>query len=469
MLDRLADVGLGYISLGQELDTLSGGERQRLKLAIEMCSDTEVYVLDEPTTGLHMQDVDNLVGLLDRLVEGGRTVIVIEHNLDVVARADWVIDLGPGGGHDGGRVVFEGTPGGAGRAPRDRSPASSCAVGSWTRCREGPHRGHRPGAARAGPRATASSRRPHRTEAQLRKGGGLIGLMRHLPAPRGLAAEERWASRPDGSRLRLKVYRARERRPVGPGSAGVPGILWLHGGGYVLGSPEQDGASYKRVIEATGGVIVAPDYRLAPEAPYPAALADCALALRWLRDNASDLGVRDDQLAVAGNSAGGGLTAALTLRERDLGEVAIAFQMPLYPMLDDRCATASALDNNAPVWDSVTNRNAWKVYLGDLAGSDEVPPYAAPARAADLSGLPPAFTYVGDLEPFRDEVVAYVERLRAAGVPVEFQVVPGAYHGFDVVAPGAPVSRRMLEAQSAWLRMAVRTWFAPQPERDPSD
>jgi excinuclease UvrABC ATPase subunit len=110
MLDRLADVGLGYVSLGQELDTLSGGERQRLKLAIEMSGDTEVYVLDEPTTGLHMQDVDNLVGLLDRLVDAGRTVIVIEHNLDVIARADWVIDLGPGGGHDGGRVIFEGTP-----------------------------------------------------------------------------------------------------------------------------------------------------------------------------------------------------------------------------------------------------------------------------------------------------------------------------------------------------------------------
>jgi excinuclease UvrABC ATPase subunit len=110
MLDRLADVGLGYVSLGQELDTLSGGERQRLKLAIEMSGATEVYVLDEPTTGLHMQDVENLIGLLDRLVDSGRTVIVIEHNLDVVARADWVIDLGPGGGHDGGRVIFEGPP-----------------------------------------------------------------------------------------------------------------------------------------------------------------------------------------------------------------------------------------------------------------------------------------------------------------------------------------------------------------------
>jgi excinuclease ABC A subunit len=111
MLDRLADVGLGYVSLGQELDTLSGGERQRLKLAIEMSGDTEAYVLDEPTTGLHMQDVENLIALLERLVDSGRTVIVIEHNLDVVARADWVIDLGPGAGHEGGQVVFEGTPG----------------------------------------------------------------------------------------------------------------------------------------------------------------------------------------------------------------------------------------------------------------------------------------------------------------------------------------------------------------------
>jgi excinuclease UvrABC ATPase subunit len=110
MLSRLSDVGLGYISLGQHLNTLSGGERQRLKLAIEMGGDTPVFVLDEPTAGLHMQDIDNLAGLLDRLVDSGRSVIVVEHNLSVVARADWVIDMGPGGGHDGGRVVFEGTP-----------------------------------------------------------------------------------------------------------------------------------------------------------------------------------------------------------------------------------------------------------------------------------------------------------------------------------------------------------------------
>jgi acetyl esterase/lipase len=302
---------------------------------------------------------------------------------------------------------------------------------------------------------------PNRSEEALRRKPALAVLMRHLPGPRSLRSEERWIDRPDGSRLRVKLYRARDGRPAGPG------ILWLHGGGYVLGSPEQDGSTYRRLIEATGAVVVAPDCRLAPEAPYPAALDDCYATLLWLRDNAVSLGVRDDQLAVAGNSAGGGLTAALTLLARDRGEVAIAFQMPLYPMIDDRCSSESARDNDAPVWDSVTNRNAWKVYLGELSGTDRVPPYAAPSRATDLHGLPPAFTYVGDIEPFRDEVVEYVERLRAAGVPVTFEVLPGCYHGFDVVAPGAAVSRRALDAQAAWLRMAAASYVAPQPPPQP--
>jgi acetyl esterase/lipase len=304
---------------------------------------------------------------------------------------------------------------------------------------------------------------PNQSEASLRRPSWFLGLMRRLPGPRGLHAEERWIARPDGSRLRVRVYR-------GPGQReGVPGILWLHGGGYVLGSPEQDGAAYRRTVGATGGVVVAPAYRLGPEAPYPAALDDAYTALLWLRDHAAELGVREDQLAVAGNSAGGGLTAAVTLLARDRGEVSVAFQMPLYPMIDDRCTTESARENDSPVWDAVSNRSAWLVYLGDLAGSDDVPPYAAPARATDLSRLPPAFTYVGGIEPFRDEVVGYVDRLRAAGVEVEFEVYRGCYHGFDVVAPRAEVSRRALAAQAAWLRKATSTYTAPQPARPGSD
>lgn len=302
---------------------------------------------------------------------------------------------------------------------------------------------------------------PNRSEAALRKRSWFLDLARRMPAPRGLHAEERWVPRPDGTRLRVRLYRG---AAVGGASPG-PGVLWLHGGGYVLGSPEQDGSAYRRIIEATGGMVVAPAYRLGPEAPYPAALEDAYTALLWLRDNARDLGAREDQLAVAGNSAGGGLAAALTLLARDRGEVAVAFAMPLYPMIDDRCGTESARENDAPVWDAVTNRNAWRVYLGPLAGSHDVPAYAAPARLDNAAGLPPAFTYVGDLEPFRDEVIAYVDRLRADGVEVAFEVFPRCYHGFDVVAPRAAVSRRALDAQSRWLRTAAAAYRAPQPAR----
>ncbi|WP_218024858.1 alpha/beta hydrolase [Nocardia pseudovaccinii] len=278
--------------------------------------------------------------------------------------------------------------------------------------------------------------------------------------PTTMRVREFGIKRTDGTRLRVKVY-----SPLAPTDVGT-GLLWLHGGGYFLGRPDQDVPIYRRLIAATGCVVVAPDYRLSVDHPYPAALEDCYDALIWLRDNANRLGIRDDQIAVAGESAGGGLTAALTLLARDRGEVNIAFQMPIYPMIDDRVCTRSARDSDAPLVDTVTLIAAWKLYLGELYWTQRVPPYAAAARSTDLRGLPPTFTYVGDLEPFRDETVAYVDRLRSCGVPVDFQIYPGCWHGFDRLVPGADVSRAAMRSRERWLRHAVDTYFAAQPELD---
>jgi acetyl esterase/lipase len=266
---------------------------------------------------------------------------------------------------------------------------------------------------------------------------------------------QRWATRRDGSSMRLLVV-----RPAVP-RQGVPGVLWIHGGGYAIGTPEGSRATAKRLAAASNAVVVLPDYRLSTEAPYPAALDDCYDALLWLRNSADALGVADDQLVVGGESAGGGLTAAVTLLARDRGEVAVAFQMPLYPMIDDR-PTASSRDNSAPVWNTHTNDTAWDLYLGDLRGGD-VPPYAAPARATDLAGLPPTLTFVGDIEPFHDEVVDWCQRLRAAGVPVSLEIYPGAFHGFDLVAGFAPVSRKARAFLIDGFRDFIARYRAPQP------
>jgi acetyl esterase/lipase len=277
--------------------------------------------------------------------------------------------------------------------------------------------------------------------------------------PSDMQVSQVWIPRRDGGRLRLMIYQplqAGERRP---------GLLWIHGGGYLIGVPEQDKNTYRQLIAAGDCVIVAPDYRLGSDAPYPAALHDCYDALLWLKQHADELGVRDDQLAVAGMSAGGGLTAALTLYARDQGEVQVAFQMPLYPMIDDRMNTESATDNHAPVWNSVSNRVGWQVYLGELYGKD-VPPYAAAARSTDYRGLPPTCTFVGDLEPFRDETLRYVQDLKAAEVPVAFELYPGAYHGFDVVVPKAAISRQATAFLMRWFEFAVQNYFAPQRKQD---
>lgn len=271
----------------------------------------------------------------------------------------------------------------------------------------------------------------------------------------GLDCSEVRIPRRDGSSIRLRIYKPvqHDRR--------LPGVLWIHGGGYAQGTPEMSGAMYKQLIETSGCVVVAPDYRLSIDAPYPSALDDCYDALKWMKEHTKELGIRDDQLMAGGESAGGGLTVALSLYARDQGEVQLAFQMPLYPMIDDRMETESARDNNAYVWNSDMNRWAWKAYLGGLYGK-EVPVYAAPARANDFSNLPPAVTFVGDIEPFHDETIQLVDRLREAGVPVDFKLFKGAYHGFDIIHPKADISQRARKFLMESFKYATEHYFVEQ-------
>jgi acetyl esterase/lipase len=276
-----------------------------------------------------------------------------------------------------------------------------------------------------------------------------------------LQIRQEWVWRNDGSRLRLLVFGPRMPRD------NVPGVLWLHGGGYAIGAPEQALPMARRLIAASGCVVIAPDYRMSIEAPYPAALEDSYAALLWMKDHARDLGIRDDQLMVGGDSAGGGLAVAVAMCARDKGQVAIAFQMPLYPMLDDRMTSASARDNDAPVWNSRSNAIAWRLYLGPLFGADDVPVYAAPARATDYSRLPPAVTFVGALEPFRDETLQYVDNLKTAGVAVDCLLLDGCYHGFDQVCPDADVSRRAIDFVLDRFSHAVGNHFAEQTVAEP--
>lgn len=247
--------------------------------------------------------------------------------------------------------------------------------------------------------------------------------------------EQVWLDRPDGSKLRVCVYTGKKK------ASSCVGLLWMHGGGYGLGLPEQDIRFIENFIAAADCVVVAPDYRKSVDAPYPAALEDCYQALLWMRDSCGRYNIRSNQLFVGGDSAGGGLAAAVSLYARDMGEVSIAFQMLLYPMIDDRMITESSQDNDAPVWNSKSNLLSWKLYLGELYGSDSVPIYAAPARAEDLCDLPPTLTFVGGIEPFRDETIEFVKKLKSSGVRVAFRLYKGCYHAFDIMCLNSKVGK----------------------------
>lgn len=222
----------------------------------------------------------------------------------------------------------------------------------------------------------------------------------------------------------------------------IPGILWIHGGGYAVGMASMVFMSRaKRLVTEYGAVVISPEYRLAGKAPYPAALEDCYAALLYLKEHAAELGCADDQIMVGGESAGGGLTAALCMLARDRDEVNIAFQMPLYPMLDHR-DTDSSRNNHGISWNTKRNHAAWKLYLKDISG--DIPPYASPSRQTDYSSLPPAYTFVGDREPFYCETLTYIENLRKAGIAAHVDVYPTGFHAFDMLLPFRRISRQAI-------------------------
>jgi acetyl esterase/lipase len=234
-----------------------------------------------------------------------------------------------------------------------------------------------------------------------------------------------------------------------PTGGGVrPGLIWFHGGGYVIGSASMDAERLQGWARQFGCVILSVDYRLAPEHPYPAAHEDAVEALEWLIESEGALGVDLGRVVVGGASAGAGLAAALALAARDRG-FPLAGQLLIYPMLDDRQQTPSS-QWDVPVWPPAANEFGWRAYLGPLYGG-EVPAYAAPARETDMSGMAPTLMVVGGADGFFDEDVDYAVRLTRAGVPTDLRVFAGAPHGFDLMAPESRAAHAAIDVAEAWL------------------
>ena len=258
-----------------------------------------------------------------------------------------------------------------------------------------------------------------------------------LKKPNGVTAEYK-KIKVGGKTIKILIVRpenaSSERR--------VPGVLWIHGGGYMLGMPEMVYMSRAiDLVTKAGAVVLSPDYTLSLRAPYPTALRECHAALLYMAKHAGELGISPDQIVVGGESAGGGLAAALCMYAKDHQTVKIAFQMPLYPMLD--CFdTDSSRDNHAKIWNTRRNHIGWKLYLRGLKGRKRIPAYASPARREDYSGLPPCYTFVGDIEPFYRETLDYAANLRAVGVDAEVDVYKGFYHAYDMLEPDTAEARK---------------------------
>jgi acetyl esterase/lipase len=285
------------------------------------------------------------------------------------------------------------------------------------------------------------------SDEDLRRGGAVDVLERSFPCP-DLSAD----------RSLLICRRAGTTQPA-------PAIYHIHGGGMVAGDHRTGIDAAVDWVEELGVVVASVDYRLAPEHPHPAPVEDCYAGLVWTVDHAAALGIDPERVVIAGTSAGGGLAAAVAQMARDRRGPSLIGQLLMCPMLDDRNETPSSheLDGEG-VWDRHENLAGWRALLGQAQGGPTVSPYAAPARALDLAGLPPAFIDVGSVETFRDEDVAYAARIWQAGGIAELHVWPGGFHGFDQIAPDATLSRAARSARRAWLRRLL----VPAPIPDPA-
>ncbi|MCZ7416448.1 MULTISPECIES: alpha/beta hydrolase [unclassified Streptomyces] len=292
---------------------------------------------------------------------------------------------------------------------------------------------------------------PREARAALARAYRISKAMRGRAAPRDeVAVTDRTApARKAGAGIPVRVYAA-----PGPGEP-APALLFFHGGGFVTGDLETEDARCREIARRTGIVVISVDYRLAPEHPFPAAFEDCYDVLVWAAGNAAELGIDRERVAVGGTSAGGALAAAVSLAARDLDGPRVVHQLMLYPVTDHRMTTDSMKEfDSTPGWHQRNNVHMWRHYLG--SGTPEtVSPYAAPAMAEDLSGLPPAYVMTAEFDPLRDEGLVYARRLLAARVPVEIHHFPGTFHGFDAAAAEATVTRRALDEQCAVLVRAT--------------
>ena len=288
-------------------------------------------------------------------------------------------------------------------------------------------------------------------KARLMVDGLMAAMFEAAPEIPGVEVEDHWVPGPSGDPdVMVRVYSPSEVETP------VPGLYYIHGGGMVLGNVPMGDVECKELAADMGCVVASVEYRLAPEHPHPAPIDDCYAGLKWFADTSESLGVDRGRIAITGASAGGGLAAALALLARDRGEVEIIYQELIYPMLDDRNITHSSHYVQHPkVWNRKANLAGWTALLGKPAGSDNVSPYASPARAEDLSGLPPAFIIVGDLDLFVDEDIEYAQRLGQAGVAAELHVFPGAFHGSNIMVPMSETSQRWEKIRRDALRQAL--------------